>query len=306
MGISLFRLCSCASQRCFALKMSLLPPFPGEIEYRPSSNGAETPVASLITAVAAIVGFLWPEGKPWQWVRNPWAIAIAIFIFVMIRFPKVAIVLTRIILGPAPEPPLHSRIFRGPSAYGLEDEPVFCGRQADADDCWVSVRRDRFLIIEGESGCGKSSLLNAALLPRAEKTFQVFQSRISHDPFGKLQCAISKIPYPGPNLSADASTLREAFASHAARGVLSSSPEQQLPLLLCIDQAEEFFLTVPDEARFQLLSVLKESIEEQGLTLIFSIRSDFVDLLIKLCREVDPLQRSYLSLRILFKTANSA
>jgi hypothetical protein len=111
------------------------------------------PVASVVTAFIALATVVVPHLGLLQTPIGRYGLpGAAIFLFVIIRFPRAAIALTRVILGPAPEPPLHPRIFRGPSAYSAEDEAVFYGRQAEAEDCWVRIRRDCFLILEGESG----------------------------------------------------------------------------------------------------------------------------------------------------------
>ena len=74
-----------------------------------------------------------------------------------------------------------------------------------------------------------------------------------------------------------------AYANAAAR------PK---PLLLCIDQAEELFVTVRDEVREQCLTVLKDAIATAQLRLLITIRSDFRDLLDRLCRSLDPQQQT--------------
>ena len=51
------------------------------------------------------------------------------------------------------------------------------------------------------------------------------------------------------------------------------------PLLLCIDQFEELFLTVPDKVRDEFATCLRHLIETRKIRLVISIRADFSDLL---------------------------
>ena len=79
--------------------------------------------------------------------------------------------------------------------------------------------------------------------------------------------------------------LDEALAS-------ANAAARPKPLLLCIDQAEELFVTVRDEVREQCLTVLKDAIATAQLRLLITIRSDFRDLLDRLCRSLDPQQQT--------------
>jgi ABC-type dipeptide/oligopeptide/nickel transport system ATPase subunit len=49
--------------------------------------------------------------------------------------------------------------------------------------------------LEGESGCGKSSLLAAALLPELKHKFRVIICGVSKDPFGRLSAAVRDVFY---------------------------------------------------------------------------------------------------------------
>lgn len=207
-------------------------------------------------------------------------------ILIVIRFPRVAITLTRLILGSPPVPTNPSEIFRGPLPY-LEGDNL-PGRHADVDHCFLSLQQHRFFVLEGESGCGKTSILNAALLPRAREKFRVVECRVASDPMGKLVASLLQQPHQ----EASQFTNREDF-SNALRSAMSTyatssgDPHTAKPVLLCIDQFEELFVTVNSELRINFLSVLRDAIQSGQLRLLLSIRSDFRDLLMRLCRAVD-------------------
>lgn len=124
---------------------------------------------------------------------SAWQTGLGLLLFMLARFPRLARRATRVILGPPQPPPALPTLFRGPRPYGRED--ALPGRQREADDCWRRLRDVPFFILEGESGCGKSSLLNAALLPRAQQEFRVVACRIADDPVGKLRAALLQEPY---------------------------------------------------------------------------------------------------------------
>lgn len=247
-------------------------------------------VVSLIAAGTGVAKVLYdiPDGsltfQTWM------AIVIAVLVIAVIRFPRVAILLTQLILGSPPVLPNPRRIFRGPIPY-LSGENL-PGRKAEVDDCFLSLQKQSFFVLEGESGCGKSSILNAALLPQAREKFRVAECRIAYDPFrGLLSALLQQAPqetsqFPIPeNLE---NRIAAAISSYANPG--EAAPHVHKPVLLCIDQFEELFVTVKDELRIQFLSILSGFIRRGQLRVLICIRNDFRDLLVSLCRTVDPSQ----------------
>ena len=122
------------------------------------------------------------------------------------------------------------------------------GRQQEKEVCWSNIQEQPFFILEGESGCGKSSLLYAELLPLAREKFQVMVCSIADDPFGRFYCALLEEPYTNLDHTIEAKDLREAIAS------TKLLPDK--PLLLCIDQFEELFVTAKDEVRQRYCQML--------------------------------------------------
>ena len=249
------------------------------------------PLISLIALVPTLLSVLRWAGFPvrvWPAQANlltqSIVIGLGIITLIVIRNPKIAYRLTRWLVPPPAPLPDRPRVFRGPVSYDVEDAEQFHGRDADGETCWERLRRKPFFILEGESGCGKSSLLNVDLIPRAREVFHVVgPCRCGEDPFGKLRSALLGERYErGRNYGKEA--LVEAI-EEVARAPANG---QARPLLVCIDQFEELFVTVKDEVRRQFFETLKESIEAGRLRLVLAIRKDFSDLLLDACREVDP------------------
>ena len=68
----------------------------------------------------------------------------------------------------APEPPLwDGSPFPGLRAFGANDAPIFFGRGRETDGLVARLAKgERFTVVVGASGSGKSSLVAAGLLPR--------------------------------------------------------------------------------------------------------------------------------------------
>ena len=129
---------------------------------------------------------------------RPWPIVLGLGLLILVRFPRLARLLTRLILGPPQAPATLPTLFRGPRPY--PDRRTSCpDARRSATTAGSSSARAPFFILEGESGCGKSSLLNAALLPLAQQVFRVVLCRLADDPLGKLCAALRQEPYrPSP------------------------------------------------------------------------------------------------------------
>src|SRR5688572_33265878 len=63
---------------------------------------------------------------------------------------------------------LPSRPYPGLRPFEKHEWPIFFGRERMADDVVAAVVEKKMLVVHGDSGCGKSSLVRAAVLPRLE------------------------------------------------------------------------------------------------------------------------------------------
>jgi hypothetical protein len=126
------------------------------------------------------------------------------------------------------------------------------------------------------------------LLPRAGKEYHVVTCRCGEDPFGKLRSALLGEHYEAGRKYGKP-VLKDALESAARQPNDGASR----PLLVCIDQFEELFGTVPDKVRRQFFEALRDGIEGGKLRLLVAIRTDFYDLLLKGCRDVDPANTAF-------------
>lgn len=64
---------------------------------------------------------------------------------------------------------LPGRPYPGLRAFNKEEWPIFFGRERMTDEVIQRLIQQQFLVVHGDSGCGKSSLIRAGVLPRLEQ-----------------------------------------------------------------------------------------------------------------------------------------
>jgi WD40 repeat protein len=146
--------------------------------------------------------------------------------------------------------------YRGLAAFTEADADFFCGREQLVEDLKNHLRRHpRFLAVVGPSGSGKSSVVQAGLLPtlrrgdlpRSEE-WQIVSARPGDDPYASLDL---------PSL-------------------LSPERDRKRRLVLFIDQFEELFALCPPEVQTCFLNDLHTLITGTvPATVILTLRADF-------------------------------
>ena len=161
------------------------------------------------------------------------------------------------------------RPYMGLAAFTEKDAEFFFGRKKLVEGLEEALRaRPRFLLVMGPSGSGKSSLVQAGLLPRLRQgsvpgsdRWGIIVARPADRPFENLERA----------------GLRGAYASFAdaVRGWIERNPGQE-KLLLILDQFEEFLVTCPPDLRQRLWEGLKGLLDSDiELTVMAVMRDDF-------------------------------
>lgn len=251
------------------------------------------PLFSALSAALVVVNGLKASGVPLEGVPGIgttaatkwWLIAAGVAALILVRFPRFTFGISRLILGPPPPPKPGPMIFRGPVPYSTDDK--LPGRQKDIDACWLQLQKKPFLVLEGESGCGKSSFLNSLVLPRVRERFDLIECRVSDDPFGKLFAAITGLPYVLGDLALSNIDVMRVLELRAHTNLDVTPADSIKPILVCIDQFEELFATAEEHIQIELLRTLKIAIERLRIHILLAVRSDFLDLLVKACNVVD-------------------
>ncbi|MGA7733612.1 MAG: AAA family ATPase, partial [Chloroflexia bacterium] len=158
--------------------------------------------------------------------------------------------------------------YPGMVPFTADDARFFYGRDTEIDQLLQRLRHQRFLLVIGPSGSGKSSLVLAGLLPKLVES--------SHWP---LDFWLVRILRPGNQPMA---ALAEAIGRELVEPIvaLNSLIEGQAPaqrLLLVVDQFEELFtLSVGNREQQSLfISALKALSASERCAVVLTMRADF-------------------------------
>ncbi|MEM7311394.1 MAG: SUMF1/EgtB/PvdO family nonheme iron enzyme [Planctomycetota bacterium] len=179
--------------------------------------------------------------------------------------------------------------FRGLLAFREEDSALFFGREAEAGALLERVDRHPFVGVVSASGAGKSSLIQAGLVPRLRaregERWEVLLLTPKTEPVAELARAF--VALLAPDADADERLTRTARRARELREgqlglaemvqvVLDETPGNTR-LLVCVDQGEELFTTCRSpEERELFLELLFIGLERCGsLRVVLALRGDF-------------------------------
>jgi Leucine-rich repeat (LRR) protein len=139
---------------------------------------------------------------------------------------------------------------------------------------WIERSANVPLYLTGDSGSGKSSLLNASVLPALrERGWTVVEARAWQDPEAALGVAITQLRGSRQARHGEKPGLRDLIEAAAQRA--------NKHLLLVLDQFEEFLILGKHEQKQQFANLLAElrAIPVKRLSLLLVLRSDYQALL---------------------------
>lgn len=223
--------------------------------------------ASIVSALIAALGILLPRFRGGGWL------SVSALSFTAIAC-AVSYAFARRRMAPALSSLTRGAAFRGLLPFHEADRGLFYGRETEAAALFEMVRHSdfRFGVLFGESGCGKTSLLRAGLMPRLwEEGLVPILCRSYSDPMAaaveecERRCNLSR---------AD----NEPAANYLAR----VAREVDGTLVIICDQFEEFFVNHKTEKdRDPFLSFLGACNADRELPVKFlaAMRSDFLYLI---------------------------
>ncbi|SNX62480.1 WD40 repeat protein [Streptomyces sp. TLI_55] len=212
--------------------------------------------------------------------------------------------------------------YRGLASYRREDARWFFGRERSTDALLAQLlcaeRTGGLVMLVGASGAGKSSLLNAGLVPAlAEGGQEVVQLVPGTDPLAELTRRIPALTTAAsePSDLAFAQTVRDSVRAWASKGPSGEGPSGEdssagsRPVLI-VDQFEETFTLCGDETDRRTFVQLLHAVSTPGdvpddpapMLVVLGIRADFYEQCLSYPELADALQHRHMVLSPLTAT----
>jgi len=183
--------------------------------------------------------------------------------------------------------------YKGLKPYTINDTDLFFGRTKWVKRIHEDLKKNTFIALTGASGSGKTSLINAGLIPflNTESNWQIVYFRPKESPFFELSKVL--IPFLAGHLSpfdqakeikrlADGLRLKNVSLFEVTKEILIKQ-SNNCRFLLVIDQFEELYsLCTLTEERNLFLEILLDTIDlsdessDRVFNILISIRADFL------------------------------
>ena len=165
--------------------------------------------------------------------------------------------------------------------YRVEDAELFFGREQETDDVIEMIREQRLSVLFGEMGRGKTSLLCAGVMARMLD--EADEADADHGtPWLPIYVRCS-----GDPMESTRQAVSDTLAEHEIARIDEDKPLPELietalevaerPLVLLIDQFEEYFVKTGDRVQQEFANQLAEAMARcDKLRVLISIREDFL------------------------------
>src|SRR6185503_7176945 len=164
--------------------------------------------------------------------------------------------------------PKIARPYKFLDYFTEQDSSLFFGREHEVETICSQILAHRSFILHGRSGVGKSSILRAGLMPKLKS-------------MGHLAIVIRSFTDPVPQivnaLAEELAVEADVDGSDVELSRLISKVESGRQVIFFLDQFEEFFLLLGEEARRHFLKVARElSGRDLPVHLVFALREDLL------------------------------
>lgn len=171
----------------------------------------------------------------------------------------------------AAEAVARARPYKFLDYFTEQDAQIFFGREPEVETICSQILAHRTFILHGRSGVGKSSIVRAGLLPRLKSEgHSVFVIRCFTDPLHQIAAAMAET-IDGRAPAAGSLALEEMVARFR-----DARPARAA--IFFIDQFEEFFSLLGEEAKQQFLDSIRDVISDETLPfhIVFVLREDLL------------------------------
>ncbi|MEJ8848563.1 hypothetical protein [Variovorax rhizosphaerae] len=187
--------------------------------------------------------------------------------------------------------------FVGLRPYEADETLLFFGRHQQVAELLRRLHALRFLAVVGSSGCGKSSLVRAGLIPVLQAGFLVEERDVwllgtmkpGTAPLANLAACVlgscSSEPVPEARTAELLAAIREGRAATVLEALSATLTARDASLLLLVDQFEEVFRFVGDDApqyerdqASDFVAILIELAAQRAVPVyvVITMRSDFL------------------------------
>jgi WD40 repeat protein/class 3 adenylate cyclase len=174
--------------------------------------------------------------------------------------------------------------YKGLRAFVEDDAEDFFGREELTEHLVERLAQTRFLAVVGPSGSGKSSAVRAGLIPRlregalpGSERWHIVEMFPGAYPLEELEAALVRTADGVPTGLLEQLERDELGLLRSVKQLLVDAESE---LVLVVDQLEEVFTLVEDEARrTQFLALLERAVTDPHarLRVVVTLRADFYD-----------------------------
>jgi WD40 repeat protein len=183
----------------------------------------------------------------------------------------------------------ESHVYVGPRPFEQEDESIFFGRDRETRDLLSLVIAHNLALVYAQSGAGKTSLINAGLIPRLkEHQFKVFPvarvkgtilANTKTDKISNIYVFNTLTNWVKDEYDAERLTKMKLVDFLNEQELLQDEDGMPLPRAVIFDQFEEIFSSYQDrwkdrEGFFEQVSDAMEA--DPLLRVVFVMREDFI------------------------------
>ena len=168
---------------------------------------------------------------------------------------------------------LPERPYKFLDYFEAADQAIFFGRDEEAGILQNQIMAHKLTILFGQSGVGKTSLINAGIIPRLEEEgYTSLYLRVLREPAASIKQAVLQLTQDATSPTSNLQSPTPDLCSF-----LEETLPSELRLVIFLDQFEEFFVRLGKEARVAFAEELAACLESDlDLRFVLSLRDDYL------------------------------